>query len=69
MRKRSWVRAYWENFLTGLGIILIFIVVGAYMLLAVALLLSGKWIFIGIGIILILAVICPIIGADDDEWR
>lgn len=69
MRKRSWVRTYWENFLTGLGIILIFIAVGAYMLLAVALLLSGKWIFIGIGLILILAVICPIIGADDDGWR
>lgn len=27
MRKRSWIRTYWENFLIGIGIILILVVI------------------------------------------
>lgn len=63
MRKRSWIRTYWENFLIGLGIILIFLAIATYMLLVAALLFSGKGMFVGIGVILILVVICPILGA------
>lgn len=63
MRKRSWIRTYWENFLTGFGIILIFLAIVTYMLLVAALLFSGKGMLVGIGVILILVVICPILGA------
>lgn len=69
MRKRSWIRTDWENILTGIGIILSFLAIGTYMLLVVALLFSRKGMLVGIGVILSLVVICPLLGVDGNGWN
>ena len=64
--KGSWLKTYGELFLIGLAAILCILACVTYVFLVLTLLTSGKWAFIGLGVILAMVVICPVIGAGID---